>query len=76
MLQQLITRMLQSDIVPGRVKAQKVLEEELHRKLELPEGTMEVELPDLIQYGRVTDYYATFKWSEWRNSFHNKNDQF
>ena len=53
LLQQLITRMLQSDIVPGRVKAQKVLAEELRRKLDLPEGTMEVELPDLIQYGRV-----------------------
>ena len=33
LLRQLITRMLQSDIVPGRVKAQKVLAEELRRKL-------------------------------------------
>ena len=33
LLQQLITRMLQSDIVPGRVKAQKALAEELRRKL-------------------------------------------
>jgi hypothetical protein len=53
--------MLQSDIVPGRAQAMATLSQHLQDRLG---GEVIVEdLPDLVQYGAVDDYYASLEWS-------------
>ena len=63
LLKQLISRMLQSDVVPGRADARRLLTEELRRKMGCSLEIMDIDFPDLEQYGKVTDYYASLEWS-------------
>lgn len=61
LVQELVTRMLQSDIVPGRAQAMSMLSSQLQEKLGVQ---MSVDnLPDLRHYGTVTDFYASLEWS-------------
>jgi hypothetical protein len=58
---EIITEMLQSSTVPGKQEAIAILEEELRQKVGI-EVCVE-DLPDLQQYGRVDDFYASLEWS-------------
>ena len=59
LLQQLITRMLQSEVVPGGDEARELLQTQLRAKMGEDSFTVEGELPDLERYGEVDDYYAS-----------------
>jgi len=63
LLQQLITRMLQSEVVPGGDEARELLQTQLRAKMGEDSFTVEGELPDLERYGEVDDYYASVEWS-------------
>ncbi len=58
---EIITQMLQSDVVPGRQEAMTCLESALQEKLGLHVSVSD--LPDLQYYGYVDDFYATLEWS-------------
>ena len=58
---EVITRMLQSDIVPGRAEAMTILGKELQHKLDVDISVED--LPDLEYYGCVDDFYASLEWS-------------
>ncbi len=58
---EIITRMLQSDIVPGKEDAMSRLGAELQQKLGLEVSVDD--LPDLQYYGYVDDFYASLEWS-------------
>ena len=58
---EIITNMLQSDVVPGRQEAMTCLESALQQKLGLHVSVSD--LPDLQYYGYVDDFYATLEWS-------------
>ena len=58
---EIITRTLQSDIVPGRQEAMARLEAELQQKLGLEVSVSD--LPDLQYYGYVDVFYASLEWS-------------
>ena len=58
---EIITEMLQSSTVPGMQEGIAILEEELRQKVGI-EVCVE-DLPDLQQYGRVDDFYASLEWS-------------
>ena len=58
----LLTEQMRSEEVPGREDAEAKLAQELQSRVGveiLVEG-----VPDLLHYGIVDDYYASFEWSE------------
>ena len=61
LVQELVTRMLQSDVVPGRTQAMALLSRQLQERLGV-EISVE-DLPDLRNYGAVDDFYASLEWS-------------
>ena len=58
----LLTEQMRSDEVPGREDAQAKLAQELQARVGV-EMLVE-DVPDLVHYGMVDDYYASFEWSE------------
>ena len=58
---EIITRMLQEDIVPGKEDAMARLGAELQQKLGLEVSVDD--LPDMQYYGYVDDFYASLEWS-------------
>ena len=58
----LLTEQMRSDEVPGREDAQAKLAHELQARVGV-EMLVE-DVPDLVHYGMVDDYYASFEWSE------------
>ena len=61
LVQEIVTRMLQSDVVPGREQAMAMLASQLQEKLGLDISVQD--LPDLRDYGVVDDFYASLEWS-------------
>ena len=56
LVQELVTRMLQSDVVPGRNQAISLLASQLQERLGVDISVDD--LPDLRNYGVVDDFYA------------------
>ncbi len=60
--QELLTKQLQSETVPGLAEVKVGIQEELKTRLGV---AIEVEdLPDLRHFGHVDDFYASFEWSD------------
>ena len=58
----LLTEQMRSEEVPGREGAKAQLAEGLHACMGME--MLVDDVPDMVHYGIVDDYYASFKWSE------------